>query len=357
MKLRTWLITLTVALVLAIVAVPELSSDQSIATAQQPTQPSKQQQKKGEEQKPAQKPAQKEDEGQTIKVGTQLVNVLFSVTDKQNRYLNELSQNDVTITEDGKPQQVFIFKRETDLPLTLSLLIDVSGSTQYILPRLKEAGGAFVESIIRVGKDTASVVQFEGEATLLQGLTSNPARLRKALGDVAFTAAPPIGVFGGPTPPINGGSRQGGTSIYDSIIATSADLLAKEPGRKTIILISDGADTTSRKKIGDAIDEALRAEVVIYSIGIGDPSFGGVDEGTLKKLCEATGGRVFIPKGGRDLEAAFAQLEKDLRQQYLLAYEPSNETTDGTFRKIEVKVPAQKDAKVRHRRGYYAPKG
>lgn len=359
MKSRTWLITLTIALVLAIVAVPELRSTRSTASAQQPQSSQKQkEQQKGQEQKPGQKPAEKkEDEGQTIKVGTQLVNVLFSVTDKQNRYLNELSQNDVSITEDGKPQQVFIFKRETDLPLTLALLIDVSGSTQYILPRLKDAGGAFVESIIRVGKDTAAVIQFEGEATLLQGLTSNPARLRKALGDVAFTAAPPIGVFGGSTPPINGGSRQGGTSIYDSIIATSADLLAKEPGRKTIILLTDGADTTSRKKIGDAIDEALRAEVVIYAIGIGDPSFGGIDEGTLKKLTDATGGRVFIPKNARDLENAFAQLEKDLRQQYLLAYEPSNEATDGTFRKIEVKVPAQKDVKVRHRRGYYAPKG
>ena len=342
MKLKSWLVFGVFFLSVMLVSVPA------------------QEQKKPTEQKPAQKPPakeEKEDEGQTIKLGTQLVNVLFSVTDKQNRYLNELSQNDITILEDGKAQKVFIFKRETDLPLTLCFLVDVSGSTQYILPRLKEAGAQFVESIIRVGKDTAAVIQFEGEATLLQGLTSNPARLRKALDEVRYTTPPPIGVFGGSTPPINGGSRQGGTSIYDSIIATSADLLAKEPGRKTIILLSDGADTTSRKKIGDAIDEALRAEVVIYSIGIGDPSFGGIDEGTLKKLTDATGGRTFIPKSGRDLDAAFAQLEKDLRQQYLLAYEPTNEATDGTFRKIEVKVPNQKDTKVRHRRGYYAPKG
>ena len=296
---------MTIALALGVATGPELWKSETVLAAQQqqppaPTEKQKEQ-KKGTEQKPAQKPAeQKPDEGQTIKVGTQLVNVLFSVSDKQNHYLNDLTQDDVSITEDGKPQQVFIFKKETDLPLTLAILIDVSGSTRYILPRLKDAGAQFVESIIRVGKDTASIIQFEGEATLLQGLTSNPARLRKALGEVSFTVPPPIGVFGGPTPPINGGSRSGGTSIYDSIIATSADLLAKEPGRKTIILLTDGADTTSRKKIGDAIDEALRSEVVIYSIGIGDPSFGGVDEGVLKKLSDATGGRVFIPKSGRD---------------------------------------------------------
>ncbi len=318
--------------------------------AQKPADP------KQDPQKPPQRPA-KEEDAQTIRVGTQLVNVLFSVNDKQNRYINDLTKEDVAIFEDGKPQEIFTFKRETDLPLTMAILVDTSGSEQYALPRLKEAGSVFVESIIKAGKDTAAIIQFEGEATLLQGLTSNPARLRKALAEVAYIAPPPIGVFGGPTPPINGGSRQGGTSMNDAIIATAADLLAKEPGRKTIILISDGEDTTSRKKIGDAIDEALRAEVVIYAIGIGDPSFGGVNEGVLKRLCEATGGRAFIPQGLRDLDRAFAQLEQDLRQQYLLAYEPSNEASDGAFRKIEVRVPARKELKVRHRRGYYSPKG
>src|SRR5262249_37833287 len=135
-------------------------------------------------------------------------------------------------------------------------------------------------------------------------------------------------------------------------------MLAREPGRKTIILITDGVDTTSRMKIGDAIDESLKAEVVIYAIGIGDPGSGGVDSGGLKKLCEATGGRAVIPKHPRDLDQAFAQLEQDLRQQYLLAFEPKNETNDGSFRKLEVKLKnREKELKVRHRKGYYAPKG
>lgn len=344
----------TVALTFALAQFPK--GDAVAARQEKAKEQSGKQAPRQDPQKPGQKPAPKEDEGQTIRVGTQLVNVLFSVNDKQNKYINDLAREDVAVFEDGKQQEIFIFKRETDLPLTMALLIDTSGSEQHTLPRLKDAGGHFIDSVIRAGKDTAAVIQFEGEATLLQGLTSNPARLKKALEDVAYIAPPPVGVFGGPTPPINGGSRQGGTSMYDAIVATSADLLAKEPGRKTIILITDGEDTTSRKKIGDAIDDALRAEVVIYAIGIGDPGFGGVNEGVLKRVCESTGGRAFFPQSPRELDRAFAQLEQDLRQQYLLAYEPSNEATDGAFRKIEVRVPARKELKVRHRRGYYSPK-
>lgn len=316
--------------------------------------------KQDPKQKP--KPKPKVDEEQTIKLGTQLVNVLFSVQDKQNRYLNELTTEDIEILENGEAQQIFTFKRELDLPLTMAILVDVSGSERYTLPLLKDAGSRFVESVVRSGKDTVGVIKFEGEATVMQELTSNPARVRRALEDIAFTAAPPGGVFGGTTPPINGGSRQGGTSMYDSLIATCADMLAREPGRKTIIIVTDGVDTTSRMKLNDAIDEALKAEVVIYAIGIGDPGMGGINDGVLKKLCDSTGGRAIIPKGHRELDQAFAQLEQDLRQQYLLAYEPKNEATDGSFRKIELKLKNRtekeaKELKIRHRKGYYAPKG
>jgi VWFA-related protein len=309
-----------------------------------------------------QKPPKKDEELQTLKIGTQLVNVLFSVQDKQNRYLNELTQEDIVILENGQPQEVFAFKKEFDLPLTMAILVDVSGSEQYTLPLLKEAGGRFIDSVIRFGKDTAAVLKFEGETTIMQDLSSNPARIRRGLDQIEFTAPPPAGVFGGATPPINGGSRQGGTSMYDAIVATSADMLARQPGRKTIILITDGEDTTSRMKIGDAIDEALKAEVVIYAIGIGDYGRYGVNEGALKKICDATGGRAIIPKSNRDMEDAFAQLERDLRQQYLLAYEPKNDLADGSFRKLEIKLKTKtekemKELKVRHRKGYYAPKG
>lgn len=316
-----------------------------------------QQRKKPSPQQP-QQPQRKEDD-LTLKFGAKLVNVLFSVQDKQNRYLNDLKREDVQILENGQLQEIFTFKRELDLPLTMAILVDVSGSERFTLPHLKDAGGRFVDSVVRTGKDTVAVLKFEGEATVMQELTSNPKRVRKALEEIAFIAPPPVSVYGGATPPINGGSRQGGTSLYDAVIATSADLLAKEPGRKTIIVFTDGVDTTSRMKLDEAIDEALRAEVVVYSIGIGDPGFGGVSEGVLKKLSESTGGRAVFPEGVRDLDKAFAQLEQDLRQQYLLAYEPKNEASDGGFRKLEVRVVNQnaKNLKIRHRKGYYAPQG
>jgi VWFA-related protein len=305
-----------------------------------------------------QQPPKKEDET-TLKFGTKLVNVLFSVQDKQNRYLNDLKQEDVQILENGQAQDIFTFKREMDLPLTMAILVDVSGSEQFTLPQLKDSGARFVESVVHTGKDTVAVLKFEGEATVMQELTSNPKRVRKALDDIAFVAGPPASVYGGTTPPINGGSRQGSTAIWDAVIATSADLLAKEPGRKTIILLTDGIDTSSRMKLDEAINEALRSEVVIYAIGIGDPGMDGINEGALKKLSESTGGRAIFPKGSRDLDRAFAQLEQDLRQQYLLAYEPKNEATDGGFRKLEIRLVNKnvKDLKIRHRKGYYAPQG
>ena len=338
----------------AVVAALTLDATWHQVAAQQ-KQDQKQEQKKDQKKSDAKQDPQKkkEDEVETIRVGTQLVNLLFAVQDKQNRYINDIAQEEITVLEDGKPQQIFTFKREFDLPLTMAILVDVSGSERFMLPVLKDAGARFIDSVIRPNKDTAAIIKFEGEPTLMQGLTSNAARLRKGLEEIAFIAGPPPSVFGGATPPINGGSRQGGTSLYDAVIATCADLLAKEPGRKTIILITDGEDTTSRMKLGDAIDEALRAEVVIYSIGIGE---GHVDEGTLKRLSESTGGRVALPRGNRELDQAFTQLEQDLRQQYLLAYEPSNENPDGTFRKIEVRLPNRKDVRIRHRKGYYAPK-
>jgi VWFA-related protein len=336
----------------------------SYAFAPQPRanaqQDNKQDQKKSQQQKqqPQQQQQKKEDE-LTLKFGAKLVNVLFSVQDKQNRYLNDLKQEEVQILEDGQLQEIFTFKRELDLPLTMAILVDVSGSERFTLPYLKDAGGRFVDSVVRSGKDTVAVLKFEGEATVMQELTSNPKRVRKALEDIAFNAPPPVSIYGGSTPPINGGSRQGSTAIWDAVIATSADMLAREPGRKTIILFTDGVDTSSRMKLDEAINEALRAEVVIYSIGIGDPGFDGVNEGALKKLSESTGGRAVFPDEVRDLDKAFAQLEQDLRQQYLLAYEPKNEASDGGFRKLEIKVVKQnaKNLKIRHRRGYYAPQG
>jgi Ca-activated chloride channel family protein len=295
------------------------------------------------------------EDAQTIRLGTQLVNVLFSVTDKQNRYISDLVKNDVEILENGKPQEIFTFKRELDLPLTMAILVDVSYSVIPVLPRLTEASSQFIDSVMQPGKDRTAIIQFNSETELIQDLTSNITRLRRGL-RVMVDNAPFVerDYRGLPPPVIIRGSRLGGTSIYDSIIATCTDLLAEKPGRKTIILFTDGFDTTSRLRRPEAIEEALRAETVIYAIGVGNPESQGVNKGELNKICEPTGGRAFIPRDVEELDRAFAQLEQDLRQQYLLAYQPVNDTADGSFRKIEVRAPNRKGIRISHRRGYYA---
>jgi Ca-activated chloride channel family protein len=291
---------------------------------------------------------------QTIRLGTQLVNVLFSVTDKQNRYIADLAKSEVEVRENGKPQQIFTFKRELDLPLTMAILVDVSNSVIPVLPRLTDASSQFIDSVMQPGKDRTAIIQFNSETELIQDLTSNITRLRRGLRVIVDNAPFSERDYRGPPPPIIRGSRLGGTSIYDSISATCNDLLAGKAGRKTIILFTDGFDTTSRLRRPEAIEEALKAETVIYAIGVGDSESQGVNKGELEKICEPTGGRAFIPRNVEELDRAFDQLEQDLRQQYLLAYEPANDTADGSFREIEVRAPNRKGVRVHHRRGYYA---
>ena len=137
------------------------------------------------------RPQSQEGAGTTIRLGTQLVNVLFSVTDKQNRYVNDLTASDVKVLEDGKPQEIFTFKRETDLPLTMAILVDVSNSVVPVLPQLTDAGSRFVNSVMRPNKDMAAVIEFDGEATIVRDLTASVAKLRRGLAEIARNAPPP----------------------------------------------------------------------------------------------------------------------------------------------------------------------
>jgi VWFA-related protein len=300
------------------------------------------------------RPQSQDGAGTTIRLGTQLVNVLFSVTDRQNRYVNDLTASDVKVLEDGKPQEIFTFKHERDLPLTMAILVDVSNSVVPVLQELTNAGSRFVNSIMRPNKDKAAVIEFDGEATIVRDLTASAAKLQRGFAEIVRNAPPPW--TRGMPPPIIPGDPKGGTSIFDSVIAACTDMLAREGGRKTVILFTDGYDTTSLTERSEAIEEALRAEVVVYAIGIGDSDDKGVDRKALEKLCEPTGGRAFVPKDVEGLDQAFEQLERELRQQYLVAYEPANMTADGKFRKIEVRIANHKDIRVRHRRGYYGPR-
>jgi VWFA-related protein len=209
------------------------------------------------------------------------------------------------------------------------------------------------------------VVSFTGETTLEQGFTVNIERLRRAIDRVEFI--PPSGYIGGGvvvngTPPISGTNQSlaGSTAIWDAIWATSEELISSsaENTRRAIILLTDGEDTSSRMKIHEAIERAQKADALIYAIGIGDRYSFNVDEGSLRKITERTGGRAYFPRHARDLRDAFAQIEKDLREQYLVAYSPSNKARDGSYRKIEIQLvnPALRDQnlKLNYRTGYFA---
>jgi len=304
--------------------------------------------------KPDKKPAEGEgnQDEQVVKLGTQLVTVPFNVTDKKNRYINDLGKDDIEVLEDNKAQQVFSFERQTDLPITIAMLIDISGSQEWTLPEEKAAGQRFFRRVLRPRKDLAAVVTFEHDSVLVQDLTSDVERLQRALDDVRLPAqSATMGRRGG-TPPINN-SGVGSTAMFDSIYSVSSELLRREAGRRVIILVTDGEDTSSSVKMREAIERTWRSEIIVYSIGIGGPM--GVDTGTLKKIAAETGGRAFFPKNENDLDVAYQQIDEDLRSQYILAYTPANPAKDGSFRTIQVKVKNHGDLTVRHRKGYFAP--
>ncbi|HEX8284252.1 MAG TPA: VWA domain-containing protein [Pyrinomonadaceae bacterium] len=305
------------------------------------------------------------DDEDVERVETDLTNVLFTAVDKNKRFVTALKQDDIRVLEDGVPQQVFTFQRETDRPLSLAILIDVSASQERTLPEEKSAAQRFVDTVIRQQKDEVAVLTFTGDATLEQGLTGSVARIRRAIDRVEFT--PPSGYVGGGilvgTPPISGDnqSRAASTAIWDAIWVTSGEVLAKssDKTRRAIILLSDGVDTSSRLKMSEAVDSALKFDAIIYAVGIGDSfSFDGVDEGSMRKIAERTGGRAYFPRNEDDLRVAFAQIQEELRSQYLIAYSSTNKKKDNSFRKVQIEVvnPELKKQNLRltHRQGYFA---
>ena len=311
---------------------------------------------------PAQTPSQDVD---VLRTETDLTNLLFTATDKNGRYLTTLQQSDIRVLEDGIPQTLFTFQRETDRPLSIAFLIDVSISEERTLPDEKGAARTFIEHVIRSNKDEAAIIPFEGYAHLEQPLTRDMIGIYRALEkvEVAFPAylgsAPPIGgITSGPgtvAPP-----REGTTAIWDSVAVTSRFVLARSPGqrRRAIILLTDGQDTSSRTLRAEAIDQAIASETVVYAIGIGDKKYEGLDRNALKNVAERTGGRAFFPKKEEDLTAAFAEIEQELRSQYLVAYSSTNKTRDGKFRQMSIEVTnpelRKEQLKLRYRPGYFA---
>src|SRR5690242_19332523 len=305
------------------------------------------------------------DSDEVIKVETNLTNIFFTAADKNKRFIGNLKPEDIRIFEDGQPQEIFTFQQNIDLPLSLAILIDTSASEERTLPDEKEAARAFLENVLRPNKDEAAVVSFTGETTLEQGFTGNVDRLRRAIDHVEFV--PPSGYIGGGvvvngTPPISGTNQTlaGSTAIWDAVWATSEELISAsaENTRRAIILLTDGDDTSSRMKIHDAIERAQKADALLYAIGIGDRYTFNVDEGSLRKIAEQTGGRAYFPRHERDLRDAFAQIQRDLREQYLVAYSPSNKARDGSYRRIEIQLVnptlKQQNLRLNYRSGYFA---
>ncbi len=306
-----------------------------------------------------------QDSDEVIRVDTNLTNIFFTAADKNKRFITDLKAEDIRVLEDGEAQEIFTFQQNIDLPLSLAILIDTSASEERTLPDEKEAARAFLENVLRATKDEAAVLSFTGETTLEQGFSGNIERLRRAIDRVEFI--PPSGYVGGGvvvngTPPISGTNQSlaGSTAIWDAVWATSEELLSTsaEHTRRAIILLTDGVDTSSRLKMHEAIDRAQKADALIYAIGIGDRYSFNVNEGDLRKIAEKTGGRAYFPKHERDLRDAFAQIQRDLREQYLVAYSPRNKARDGSYRRIQIEImnPAlkQRDLKLNYRAGYFA---
>jgi VWFA-related protein len=294
------------------------------------------------------------DLGDAIKVDVDVVSLYCSVHNKQNGLISSLTKGDFDLAEDAKPQTIKYFSKETDIPLTMGLLIDVSGSQANMIDPERQAGSQFFSSVLRK-KDVAFLISFGADSDLLQDITGTPRLLQQGLGRLK----PNFGYSGptsGPVPTMNHGA---GTVMYDAVYLAAHDMLASESGRKAIILITDGEDEGSKLSMKAAIEAAQKADTIIYSILYVDRRFyGGFQigysgESVLKQMSDETGGRLFTVGGKNTLDAIFGQIQEEMRTQYLIGYTPTNSNKDGSFRKIDLKTH-DKDFKVQVRKGYYA---
>lgn len=301
--------------------------------------------------------APEEDSVATFKIEVNLVDLLFTVKDKNGNLVPHLTKNDCSVQEDKVPQTLKSFVAETSQPLTLGILLDTSGSQMRVLQLEKDAGSQFLERVIKP-KDEAFLLGVDVNVDLLQDLTSSTRLLTRALSKAEINAG--VGLGPGPVPT----SHPRGTLLYDAVYLASREKLTQENGRKALILLTDGEDQGSRVKIEEAIAAAQKANAVVYVILIADVE-GYLDQGIgyfgyspMKKLAEETGGRVInVGNNNKKLVAAFGQIEDELRTQYLLTYTSTNANRDGKFRRISVECRGDKDndLKVQVRKGYYAP--
>jgi len=324
----------------------------------------------------------------TFSTDVKVVNVLATVRDKKGQIVQNLTKDDFTLEEDGHPQTIRYFSRETDLPLTLGLLIDTSMSQRRVLGQERTASYRFLDQVLREDKDMAFVIHFDREVELLEDLTSSRKKLQSALTSLE-TPQPQQrgGGGGGGGYPGSGGSprggrRGGGTMLYDSVLLASDEIMKKQHGRKAIIILSDGVDTGSKVSLTSAIEAAQRADTLAYSILFADEQgygqrgggFGGGGMGRrgggypprsrypqnrpdgkkiLQQISKETGGGFFEVSKKQPIEQIYAHLEEELRNQYSLGYTPDN--TEPGFHRIGLAVK-QKGLIAQARDGYYAAK-
>ena len=272
-----------------------------------------------------------------IKVRVELVNVLTTVTDKKNRLVTDLTKDDFRIFEDGKPQDIRFFSRETDLPLRIGILVDTSNSIRDRLRFEQDAAIDFLNVAVRPGKDLAFVVAFDVEPQLVQDYTDDIEKLSNA---------------------IRGLQAGGVTSLFDAVFSSCKEKMLFFPPpepylRRVMIIISDGQDNQSVHTREEALAMAQRAEVTIFTISTNRSGSEGRGDKVLQRLADVTGGHAFFPFEAGDLAADFQEIARELRNQYSLAYVSTNAAHDGTFRSITIQ-PVDKNLRVRAKNGYFA---
>jgi VWFA-related protein len=275
----------------------------------------------------------------TIKKQVSEVNVLFIATDHRGKFVRNLNQGDFTILDDHKPPQAIVnFRRETDLPLELGLLVDTSGSVHGRFDFEQEAAVSFLQHTLRANFDKAFVMGFSSHSQVTQEFTDNVQLLETGVRSLR-----------------NGG----GTAMYDAIYRACREKLSKDRGdhpvRRAIIVISDGEDNQSEVTKAMALEMAQRAEVIIYAISTDDSGLILRGDKAMQQIADATGGRAFFPFKMKDIKNSFAAIEDELRSQYVVSYKPADFDADGRYRSIEI-TALKKDLQVRARKGYYAPR-
>lgn len=320
----------------------------------------------------------------TFAGSVKVVNVFANVHNSKNEVVKDLKQEDFTIEEDGRPQVIKYFARETDLPLTLGLMVDTSGSQRRVLDQEKTATSEFISQVMREDKDKAFLIKFDAEAEEMQELTSSKKKLQSALNDVEGASPRQLQRRNDPnsggSPSGGGGNPRGGTILYDAILLASTEEMKKLQGRKAMILLTDGDDHGSRSSLSECIESAQRADTIVYSIYFADqeqsnfsPGFGGPGMGRhgggggrrpqqvsrgdgkkiLQRISKETGGSFFEVTKKMPIDKIYQQIEEELRSQYNLGYTPDKSDAGSGFRKIKVTAKG-KGLVVQARDGYYA---